>query len=125
MTKNKGQHISADSFTLVGQNGKPRVSLWMEPQDDVPRLSFFDENGNERIVIRVGKGSVPGINILRGDGSTAIRACQTDSDSFELVLNHGDGSPAIQAAVKESGVTQVEIFDKAGTSVWKPQAPVR
>jgi hypothetical protein len=102
--------IEAEGFTMVGPDGKPRIKL-LTNRNEQPALVFFGAAGQVRSVLELGRSGAPFLGLCDSKGSYRVGLTVNDDDSAAIVLKDGNGKDGVQLVSQPNGFRGLLLRD--------------
>lgn len=105
--------IEAEHFVVKDRAGAVRAELAVGP-DNMPGLSFFDNNGKPTLTLGLNKDAKPGINLFDPEG-TLRAACAVRPDGTPgLCLVDRRGNIKLSLDLSDNGSSGINLYSENG-----------
>lgn len=110
--------MSLERLTITSSSGDPRIVLETDNTTGMPSMRFLDQAAKDRLVIGLDPSGNPQINLLRKDGSIAMRISVSEGPDAAMAICYPNGHPAFRIQLPASGTVELALFHVDGECVW-------
>jgi hypothetical protein len=111
-TVDRVEEIRAQRFVLVGQDGKPRVGVGVNP-DGIAALRLFDQNGSPRAELSVTADGTSSLSLVEQGGFRVVLGLGPG-----LVVYDKAGLPRATLGVTPANAPTLTLTDQQGKVIW-------